>query len=90
MKRIFKDYRNITDKHMLLIREKYPKGFSDSDFISIKTSDGDYMNVLEIPSLESLYLIRINHDLLSLIDDFNESLDFSDELEPTSDKENED
>ena len=63
MKRIFKDYRNITDKHMLLIREKYPKGFSDSDFISIKTSDGDYMDVLEIPSLESLYLIRINHDL---------------------------
>ena len=90
MKRIFKDYRNITDKHMLRIREKYPKGFSDSDFISIKTSDGDYMDVLEIPYLESLYLIRINHDLLSLIDDFNESLDLSDELEPTSGKENED
>jgi len=90
MKRIFKDYRNITDKHMLLIREKYPKGFSDFDITSIKTSDGDYLDALEIPTLKSLYLIRVNHDLLSLIDDFNEILDFSDELDTTSQEEKKD
>lgn len=90
MKRIFKDYRNITDKHMPLIREKYPKGFSDSDITSIKTSDGDYLDALEIPTLKSLYLIRVNHDLLSLIDDFNENLDFSDELDTTSQEEKKD
>lgn len=87
MKRIFKDYRNITDKHMLLIRKKYPKGFSDNDLTPIKTSDGDYMDVLEIESPDTLYLIRVNHALMSMIEDFNENLDFSDELEPTEDEE---
>ncbi len=90
MKRIFKDYRNITDKHMLLIREKYPKGFSDSDLTTIKTSDGDYLDVLEIPTSDALYLIRITHDLLCLIEDFNLNMDFSDELEPASKGRNED
>jgi len=84
MKRIFKDYRNITDKHMLLIRENYPKGFSDADLTSIKTADGNYMDVLEILSDEALYMIRINHDLLNMIDEFNENMDFSDELSTNS------
>ncbi len=87
MKRIFKDYRNITDKHMLLIRKKYPHGFSDSDLTTLKTSDGNYMDVLEISSEDSLYLFKVNHDLLSMIEDFNESLDFSDELEPSPENE---
>ena len=88
MKRIFKDYSNITDKHMLLIRKEFPQGFSDSDLTAIKTSDGDYMDVLEIKANDSLYLFRVNHNLLSMTDDFNENLDFSDELEPSSEKEN--
>ncbi len=90
MKRIFKDYRNITDKHMMLIRKKHPKGFSDADLVSIKTSDGDYMDVLEIEGNDSLYLIRVNHDLLNMIEDFNENLDFSDELEQISEEQEED
>lgn len=84
MKRIFKDYRNITDEHMLMIREKFPRGFSDSDLTTIKTSDGNYMDVLEIEAKESLYMIRVNHDLMNMIEDFNESFDFSDELEKSS------
>ena len=85
MKRIFKDYRNISDKHMILIREKFPRGFSDSDLTVIKTTNGNYMDVLEIASEDSLYVFRVNHDLLSMIEDFNETLDFSDELEPSED-----
>ncbi len=85
MKRIFKDYRNISDKHMILIREKFPRGFSDSDLTVIKTTNGNYMDVLEIASEDSLYVFRVNHYLLSMIEDFNETLDFSDELEPSED-----
>jgi len=72
---------------MLLIREKFPKGFSDSDLTAIKTSDGNYMDVLEVASKDSLYIFRVSHDLMSMIEDFNESLDFSDELEPSAENE---
>lgn len=80
MKRIFKDFRNISDEHMLLIRKSFPTGFSDSDLSSIKTSDGNYIEVLEIKTTEASYIFRMNNDLLSMIDEYNEKLDFSDEL----------
>ena len=75
MKRIFKDYRTITDNHLLMIRDKYPKGFSDQDLSTIRTSDGIYLEVLEIEADDSLYLFRMNNDLLSMIDEFIESPD---------------
>ncbi|MFK7756413.1 MAG: hypothetical protein AB8B53_05720 [Flavobacteriales bacterium] len=75
MKRIFKDYRTITDDHLLLIRKKYPNGFSDNDLNTLKTSDGIYLEVLEIEANDSLYIFRMNNDLLSMIDEFIESPD---------------
>ncbi len=75
MKRIFKDYRTITDDHLLMIREKYPHGFSDDDLSTLKTSDGVYLEVLEIEAHDSLYIFRMNTDLLSMIDEFIDSPD---------------
>lgn len=76
-----KDYRSITDKHMRLIKEQYPSGFSDSDLVTLKTSDGVYFDALEVRTDDTMYIVRVNHDLLEAIDQF-EDRDFSDELDP--------
>jgi hypothetical protein len=88
MKRIYKDYRTITDDHMTLIKRKYPNGFSDSDLIALKTSDGNYFDALEIESPDVVYIIKVNHDLLEAIDQYEER-DFSDEVEAEEAEENE-
>lgn len=88
MKRIYKDYRTITDEHMTLIKRKYPHGFTDSDLIALKTSDGNYFDALEIETPEAIYIVRVNHDLLEAIDQFEER-DFSAELEQDQTEEEE-
>ena len=80
MKRIFKDYRTITDEHMALIKKKYPHGFTDSDLIALKTSDGNYFDALEIETDDAVYIVKVNHDLLEAIDQYEER-DFSSEME---------
>lgn len=88
MKRIFKDYRTITDEHMALIKAKYPNGFSDSDLIALKTSEGNYFDALEVETEEAVYIVKVNHDLLEAIDQYEEG-DFSSEMEPEEPQEEE-
>ena len=57
---------------MMLIKNQYPRGFSDSDLVSLKRSDGSYFDALEVHTNEAVYLVRVNHDLLEMIDDFDE------------------
>ena len=83
MKRIFKDYRSITDQHMLLIKQQYPRGFADSDLVSLKRSDGSHFDALEVTTDDAVYIVRVNHDLLEMIDGFEER-DFSDEEQEDS------
>ncbi|NNE56361.1 MAG: hypothetical protein HKN32_10090 [Flavobacteriales bacterium] len=80
MKRIMKDYRSISDDHMRLIKQQYPEGFSDSDLVTLKTSDGSYFDALEVHTDDAVYLVKVNHNLLEAIDQFEEN-DFSEEVD---------
>jgi len=74
MKHIIKDYRSITDDHMRLIRKQYPNGFTDADLITLKTADGDYIDALEVKTNDAVYLVRVNHNLLDAIDQFEDGI----------------
>ncbi len=69
---------------MMLIRNQYPNGFCDSDLVAMKKSDGSYFDALEVRTNDSIYLVKVNHDLLQKIDDFEEKYDGSAELEMDS------
>ena len=75
-----KDYRSITDDHMRMIKTQYPHGFSDSDLVTLKRSDGSYFDALELRSEDAVYLVKVNHNLLEAIDLFEEG-DFSEEVD---------
>lgn len=78
MKRYIKDYRTITDEHMMLIRSQYPKGFTDHDLVALKTSTGDYFDALEVRTDDAVYIVRVNHDLLEMISEFENKLSIED------------
>ncbi len=82
MKRIIKDYRSISDKHMLLIRSQYPSGFCDADLVAMKKSDGTYFDALEVRTDDTIYLVKVNHDLLEKIDEFEDKYDGTAEMQP--------
>jgi hypothetical protein len=87
MKRIIKDYRTITDGHMMLIKSQYPGGFEDSDLIALKTSDGGYFDALEVRTNEAIFLIKVNHDLLERIEEFEQAEEVGKEVKREIDAE---
>jgi hypothetical protein len=72
MKRIIKEFDSLSDRHFLMIKHQYPKGFGDSDLITLKTSTGDYFDALEVKTNEALYLVKVTHDMLERIDQIEE------------------
>lgn len=69
MKRIIKDYSNITPQQLALITEEYPDGFEIADLISFKKPDGTDFKGLEIVSGDTMYLFKIDTKMLEAIDE---------------------
>lgn len=81
MNRYIKDFTNISNKHIVLIKNQYPQGFCDQDLVSLKTATGGYFEALEIRTNEAIYLVRVNHDLLEKIEDFEQTEEVTKEIE---------
>lgn len=75
MRRVIKDFKSLTDDHMRLIKDQYPNGFSDRDIVEFKTADGGHFEALEVHGEDVLYLVKVNHQLLERIDEFDEEND---------------
>lgn len=73
MKRTIKSFSSLTDVEKKLIRQKYPYGFGPQDIQSLKTANSIKLEVLEVPTEDTLYLIKVNQDLLN---EFYEPNDF--------------
>lgn len=89
MKRVIKNYTNIEPTHIALIAAAFPEGFSDEDLQLLSMPDGRYLRALEVRTDETIYLFRIDEEMLEVLeeatdDDFSVDID-TDELE-TSDE----
>ena len=88
MKRVIKNYTNIEPRHIALIAAAFPEGFSDEDLQVLSMPDGRYLRALEVRTDETIYLFRIDEEMLEVLeeatdDDFSVDID-TDDLE-TSD-----
>ncbi|MGB0423707.1 MAG: hypothetical protein ACPGED_05270 [Flavobacteriales bacterium] len=72
MNRYIKNFSSLTDDDKLLIRKQYPFGFSGKDYSQVKTNNGEVLNVLEVHTPESIYLVRVNHELLERVDELDQ------------------
>lgn len=82
MKRVIKDYRSIGVDLLQLLINTFPDGIYEDDLIKITKSNGDNINVIELRTADTIYLIKMNKEMQTTIDSFTgdfEGLDpFSD------------
>lgn len=69
MKRIIKNYTNITETHIALITAEYPDGFGDEDVSTLSLPDGKYIRCLEIKSEDTIYLFRIDSEMIEMLEE---------------------
>ncbi len=71
MKRVIKDYNNLSQEHIDLITEKYPNGFENEDLVSFTTPKGAFIKALEIRTDDTIYLFKIDKNM-RVADDENQ------------------
>lgn len=64
MKRTIKSFSSLTDQEKKLISRQYPYGFGPKDLSSLKTAQGQHLEVLEVRTEDMIYLVKISQDLL--------------------------
>ena len=78
-KRIIKNYTQLPEEIILLVKEKYPEGYEDN-LITFQMPDGNLASALPLETDEVYYLIKMPKDSLPAEDDD------PDGSEPTTDE----
>ncbi|MDZ4751679.1 MAG: hypothetical protein SGI87_08710 [Flavobacteriales bacterium] len=63
LRRVMKDYKNVSDEHIELINKNYPNGFENDDLISFVTPKGEFIKALEIRTNDTIYLFKIDNNM---------------------------
>jgi hypothetical protein len=79
------DYRKLDHQLAALLIETYPYGYGDEDIISFKNTQGDYVEAVQIKTVDTLYLVKISKSLSNFIANFEGNLEK--ELEPKTPEE---
>jgi DNA-directed RNA polymerase subunit delta len=69
MKRIIKDYKNITPELLHILNEKYPEGIDEDDLISFTNHLGEIVKAVEIRYEDDIYLIKVSRQLTAKMDE---------------------
>lgn len=76
MKRIIKDYKNITPELLDILNDRYPEGIDEDDLISFTNHLNEKVKAVEIRFEDDIYLIKVSKQLTAKMD---EALDDDDE-----------
>ena len=69
MKRIIKNYTNITEAHIALITAEYPDGFGEEDVRTLSLPEGKFIRCLEIKTEDTVYLFRIDIEMIEMLEE---------------------
>jgi hypothetical protein len=70
MKRVIKDYKSIGAELIQRLIKTFPDGIYEDDLISVTKPNGDKINVVELRTEDTVYLIKMNQELQATIDSF--------------------
>ncbi|MDM8159307.1 hypothetical protein QUH73_05710 [Labilibaculum sp. K2S] len=70
MKRVIKDFKSIGIELIQRLIKTFPDGIYEEDLISITKPNGDKINVVELRTEDTIYLIKMNPELQRRIDSF--------------------
>lgn len=82
MKRIIKDYKNITPELLEILNERYPEGIDEDDLISFMNHQNERVMAVEIRYDDDIYLIKVSKKLAEKMDEAleDDDDDLDDEL----------
>jgi DNA-directed RNA polymerase subunit delta len=63
MKRVIKDYKNLSPEHEELINTHFPNGFENENLVSFTTPKGEFIKALEIRTDDTIYLFKIDKNM---------------------------
>jgi hypothetical protein len=69
MRRVIKNYTNIERRHIELIAAAFPEGFGDDDLQLLTMPDGRYLRALEVRTADTIYLFRIDEEMMEVLDE---------------------
>jgi hypothetical protein len=70
MKRVIKDYKSIGIDLFQLLIKSFPDGIYEEDLIRITKPNGKKINVLELRTEDTVYLIKMDREMQSKMDIF--------------------
>lgn len=84
MKRIIIDYKKLTQEMAAALLQQYPQGYGDEDIISFKNAKGEWVEAVELPADDVLYLVKISQNLSYLMSHFEDFSEESGESKPAA------
>lgn len=73
------DFRKLNSDLLNRLVEKYPDGYDDSDIISFRNANNEFIEAVEIKTEDTIYLIKVGTRLEKAMEDFSErDLEFDD------------
>jgi len=85
MQRAIIDYKKLTPEIVLLLNEKFPDGYGDSDIITFKNLNGETIDAVEVSTDDTIYLVKIGKhliDSMAKIDLIDDSAELEEEAGP--------
>ena len=78
MKRIIKDYKNITPELLDILNDRYPEGIDEDDLITFTNHLNEKVKAVEIRYDDDIYLIKVSKQLSAKMDEALEDDDDED------------
>ncbi|RYC51253.1 hypothetical protein [Flagellimonas olearia] len=75
MKRILIDYKKLDHKVAAVLIDSYPYGYGDDDIISLKKTNGEVIEAVEVRTEDTIYLVKISKSLSNFISNFEENIE---------------
>lgn len=69
MKRIIKDYKNITPELLDILNSRYPEGIDEDDLITFTNHLNEKVKAVEIRFEDDIYLIKVSKQLAAKMDE---------------------
>ena len=75
MKRVIIDYKKLTPEILMLLTQKFPDGYGDSDIITFNNIHNERIEAVEVHTEDTMYLVKVGKKLTDSMVNFENDPD---------------
>uniref|UniRef100_UPI004048EDCD DNA primase n=1 Tax=Flavobacterium sp. TaxID=239 RepID=UPI004048EDCD len=69
------DYAKLTNDILSLLVDKFPDGYEESDLIRFKNAHNEWVEAVEVRTVDTIYLVKVSKKLVTRMDNFEDDDD---------------